>query len=474
MRGGLYSFPILTRNILHSISTTPRWLFGSAIADVSKTSSKIYLHHVVEHDDLGLVNHNIWRSWRVGHSMFPFLLLLHDFLRSTTYHPRKYFFLKAIYNIYFHPLSHIPGPRLWTASRLPFISALIRGSISHDVRKFHQKYGNVVRIAPDEVTFSSPSAWDDILNRADKKVFLKDHIWWKEVPGLPGQILSAIDPERHARMRKLIMPGFTTGALREQEPILQLYTNLLVERLTERAEEIPQGCAELDIGPWMNFTTFDIFGDLGFGESFECLEQSKYHPWVALIFNSVRATSWIAATRFYPVLEQLIQKLMPPSAKKMTHDHFRQIAEKVDRRLNWELQRPDLMSQVIKQDYEKKGMTRAELNSNFMMLTTVGSETSATTLTGAFNYLVRNPEKLEIAVGEVRDKFKGRHDMTLDALRDMPYLNATLHEALRLCPPVPWILPRRVSEGGAEVCGIWLPGNVRVSFIASSEFELIL
>lgn len=260
------------------------------------------------------------------------------------------------------------------------------------------------------------------------------------------------------------MPGFTTGALREQEPILHLYTNLLVEKLTERVEDGPEGFAELDIAPWMNFTTFDIFGDLGFGESFDCLQQSKYHPWVELIFSSVVATSWISATRFYPILEQLIQRMMPHSAKKMMYDHFAQVAEKVDRRLNWELQRPDVMSHVIKQDYEKKGMTRAELNSMFMVLTTVGSETSATTLTGAFNYLVRNPEKLAVAVGEVRDRFQSMHAITLDALKDMPYLNATLHEALRMCPPAPWILPRRVSEGGAKVCGIWLPGNVRDPF----------
>ena len=91
---------------------------------------------------------------------------------------------------------------------------------------------------------------------------------------------------------------------------------------------------------------------------------------------------------------------MPPSARKMIDDHFSQIEKKVERRLNWELQRPDIMSHVIKQDYEKRGMTRKELEANFMMLTTVGSETSATTLTGTFNYLVRNPEKLAVLVEE--------------------------------------------------------------------------
>lgn len=48
-----------------------------------------------------------------------------------------------------------------------------------------------------------------------------------------------------------------------------------------------------------------------------------------------------------------------------------------------------------------------ELNATFMLLTTAGSETTATVLTGTLYYLVNNPGKLAILVEEVRSKFSG-------------------------------------------------------------------
>ncbi|KAF3058220.1 Isotrichodermin C-15 hydroxylase [Daldinia childiae] len=368
---------------------------------------------------------------------------------------------RAICNLFFHPLSKIKGPPLWSASRLPFIYSLLRGTLIHDVENLHRKYGPVVRIAPDEVTFAQAEAYQDIFqSRPDNKPFLKDHIWWETQPGLPDTILSAINPEKHARIRRLLAPGFTPRALRDQEPILHQYVNLLVERLHERARETKE--ARIDLVPWLNFTTFDIIGDLGFGDSFNCLQHSRYHPWIALLFSTVKAATWVASARYYPLVESILLKCIPPSLMKTQTDHYQRIADKVDRRLNFEVERPDILSYVIKKR-EEEAIPIGEINSTFMILTTAGSETTATLLTGIMNYLVNYPDKLGILVDEIRHNFHRHGDITLEALRGLPYLNAVINEGFRLCPPVPWILPRRVPQGGGKVCGIWLPGGTAVS-----------
>lgn len=275
-------------------------------------------------------------------------------------------------------------------------------------------------------------------------------------------LLSAIDPQEHARIRKLLSPGFTTRALSAQEPVLYRYVNLLVERLSDLATSQAQGRegqAEFDIGPWFNFTTFDVFGDLGFGESFDCLENSRYHPWIALLFNSVKAASFVAAVRFYPLLQRILMKCIPKSLKDMQRQHFNQIVDKVHRRLNWELERPDLMSHVIRGRKGEKGLDVDVINATFMVLTTAGSETTATVLTGTMNYLVNNPDKLAVFASEVRQRFDNQEQINLDALWELSYLTACLNEGLRLCVPVPWMLPMLVPEGGATVCGTWLPGG---------------
>lgn len=342
----------------------------------------------------------------------------------------------------------------------------------HDVERLHRKYGPVLRIAPDEVTFAKAEAWTDIFQgRPGHQQFLKDPTWWSAQPGMPDSIINAIKPEPHARLRRLLAPAFTPRALRAQENILQRYTNLLIERLRERASEAGNGKgAELDIAPWFHYTTFDIFGDLGFGESFDCLQHSRYHPWIALLFNSVKAASFVAAARFYPLVEWLLMKCIPPSLEKMRNDHYQQIVDKVQRRLNWELERPDIISYVIKETGEQ-AVPFGEINSTFMVLTTAGSETTATVLVGTLNYLVNCTDKLSLLAKEVRTTFESTDKMTREALKSLPYLNAVLNEGLRLCPPIPWILPRRVPVGGDTVCGMWLPAGVSALPVPNFDYE---
>ncbi|KUI61556.1 Isotrichodermin C-15 hydroxylase [Cytospora mali] len=319
----------------------------------------------------------------------------------------------------------------------------------------HEKYGPILRIAPNEVTFAGEEAWSDIFQpRPDtQQQFLKDPTWWERQPGMPPSLLSAIDPREHARIRKFLALGLTPRALAAQEPMLNRYVNLLVERMhdivTSSDEDGLGGKAEIDMTPWFNFTTFDIFGDLGFGESFGCLENSRYHPWIALLFNSVKAASFVAAVRFYPLLKWLLMKCIPPSLKEMQRKHYNQIVDKVHRRLNWELERPDIMSHVIRGRKGDEGLEIGVINATFMVLTTAGSETTATVLSGTLNYLVNNPDKLAILTSEIRQRFKNQDEIKLDALRELEYLNVCLNEGLRLSVPIPWMLPRLVPEGGA-------------------------
>ncbi|KAI2922883.1 hypothetical protein CBS147320_6340 [Aspergillus niger] len=373
---------------------------------------------------------------------------------------------RIVYNVFFSPLSHLPGPISWSATRLPFTRALLRGTIVHDFERLHRKYGPVVRTAPDEVSFASGDAWTDIYaSRPDDRQFLKDPLWWRRQPGQPDTLLSAIHPAKHSRMRKLLAPAFTPRALRVQEAVIQRYASLLVDRIKDQVSVAGTDGAVIDMGPWFNFTTFDIFGDLGFGESFNCLQHSQYHPWIALLFGSVKAASFIAAARYYPPLETLLMKCIPRSLHEKSQRHYRQIIDKIDRRLSWELQRPDIMSHLMDENGQV-ALPRGELNSTFMILTTTGSETTATVLTGILTYLVNQPEVLGRLIGEIRGRFESSQDISLSVAADLPYLTAVIQEGLRLCPPVPWMLPRQVPPGGSTVCGTWLPGGTAVSLQA--------
>jgi hypothetical protein len=71
-----------------------------------------------------------------------------------------YAWLKVITGALFGPLSKIPGPKLWAISRLPRMYMEWKGEEAAGVDALHKKYGPVVRLAPNEVSFAGGAqAW---------------------------------------------------------------------------------------------------------------------------------------------------------------------------------------------------------------------------------------------------------------------------------------------------------------------------
>lgn len=88
-------------------------------------------------------------------------------------------FAIALQRIWFHPLSKHPGPKLWAASRMPYVVSLVRGTLNQDMLNFHEKYGSVVRLGPNELSFAVEEAWKDIyMHRPGHKETKKDPIWY--------------------------------------------------------------------------------------------------------------------------------------------------------------------------------------------------------------------------------------------------------------------------------------------------------
>ncbi|KAK4451390.1 cytochrome P450 [Podospora aff. communis PSN243] len=371
--------------------------------------------------------------------------------------------LRTIYNLTFHPLAALPGPKPWGASRLPFLWALIRGELVHELEAMHRRYGPVIRVAPDEVAYAHPDAWNDIFLAR----FAKDPTWWGPMDGAAPGILTA-DEETHGVIRRMMNPGFTTRAMGTQEQVLHTYTDLLVSRWSD-AITAGNGSAEIDVMKWFNFFTFDVFGELAFTESFDCLRKSEYHGWISLIFTQLKYSGAMSAVKFYPLLESLLKKMIPPSLQKAKQDHGQMIVDKVQRRLGRVVDKADLMSNALLEgEGTKTRLPVGMIHSTFSEFAVAASDTTAMALSAAVNLLVWNEEKMTRLVKDVRGRFKGYEEITVQGVRDMEYLNAVLHEVLRLCPPVPWNPPRVVPEGGAVVCGKVLPGGTRVSLTFTS------
>jgi cytochrome P450 len=238
----------------------------------------------------------------------------------------------------------------------------------------------------------------------------------------------------HARFRKSMDSGFTEKAVRLQEPILQKHVALFIDQL-EKLSLTEKNGAVIDIVPWFSFVGFDLVGDLGFGEPFGCLQNSELHPWISMIFASLGAATLRVSLKFYPSLSWLFGLTVPKSVVQKQTQHWQLSVEKMNRRLNQEEDRPDLVSMIKRDEDGIRGITLAELHATASVLIVAGSETTVSVLSGITNYLVKNPEKLNTLTREVRSSFGHEADMSIAALKDLPYLAAVIQEGLRLCNP---------------------------------------
>jgi len=154
-----------------------------------------------------------------------------------------------------------------------------------------------------------------------------------------------------------------------------------------------------------------------------------------MIFASLRAATYRVTLKYYPALDWLMSFAIPKSVIKQGVEHYKMSVEKIDRRLNLEKDRPDLVSMIKRDEDGVNGLRYEEMLATSSLLIIAGSETSTTVLSGIVNYITRSPDRMGLLAAEIRETFKNEDEFTLSALKDLPYLNAVLNEGLRLCNP---------------------------------------
>ncbi|KAK1597519.1 cytochrome P450 [Colletotrichum navitas] len=400
-----------------------------------------------------------------------------------------------IYNLFFHPLRRFPGPLAMRATRAAYCYRLWRGKLSFDMLELHRQYGDVVRVAPDELAFADPSAWKDIMGHRTAggvsgvktlPEFGKAASFYRPLPGFPPDIITA-DEQEHAMLRKQLGPGFSDRNLREQEPVIMKYVDLFIQKMREAAKGCqgpghgdgdeavagkngirpePKQEQPVDLTLWYNYITFDIIGDLAFSESFGCLESERLHPWVKTLFLMVRTGVALQTANHFPMLRRLITVALSTRVmRERMQNHLDMTMQKLLRRVELgEREGPqnDIIEALLKKRKEW-GLSLRQVDSNGNIIIIAGSETTATLLSGVTYLLIKHPEKMRKVVGEVRAAFEREEEINLTSVNSLTYMMACLDEAMRIYPPVPTGLPRTVPEGGATILGEFVPEKMTVS-----------
>ncbi|KAH8900750.1 putative cytochrome P450 monooxygenase [Thozetella sp. PMI_491] len=381
--------------------------------------------------------------------------------------------LYCVYNLTLHPLARFPGPLLFRATRLASALRWINGRLPLDMLKLHEQYGDIVRIAPNELAFAHEDAWREICGHRPQGSIGPEELpkwtrFYRNV-GMPPSLISE-DRDNHALLRRLMAPGFSDRAMREQEPVIGGYISLLIHQLRansvvrpidsigkegEKRPDVEIGAPKpVDMTAWFNWTTFDVIGDLAFGEPFGCLERGIYDPFVAQLTASGKLSVFIAAFKpwgldllIVPLLRYLVVRRQP--VNKAT-------TEKLQRRMALKEERADLIGGLLKKQKDWN-LDFLRIRSNAGLLVVAGAETTATLLSGVTYLLLKNPKALSKLTDEVRSTFKSEDEITLFSVSKLHYMLACLDEAMRCYPPVPIGFPRQVPKGGIMIAGEFIP-----------------
>ena len=141
--------------------------------------------------------------------------------------------------------------------------------------------------------------------------------------------------------------------------------------------------------------TFDIIGELTFGQSFDCLENGELHPWVALLPGAARTMTCLLALKHAPsfIFKIVLAAIMPFLNARNEHAEFTN--EKIKIRLSDDRVRRDFINPILKymrtrpptategkfsetftnfysRANDEKGVTYPELESSINLLVTAG------------------------------------------------------------------------------------------------------
>ncbi|RTE67812.1 hypothetical protein BHE90_017814, partial [Fusarium euwallaceae] len=269
-------------------------------------------------------------------------------------------------------------------------------------------------------------------------------------------IVFTIDPEQHRPQRRSLSHAFSAKALRESEGIIRNHVWLFVEQIGKHGSP---GSGGVDMSAVYNWLTFDIIGELTFGESFGSVADWKPDIYVSLILEFTKHFTLLQAAKRLSIPESLLSWLMPSGLQASISLHERLTKDKVAQRIAMSnsSKREDFFAYILR----RGGFNKDQLAEQAKILLLDGSETTATFLAGVTYCLLAAPAVLKKLQREVRSSFSSKDEIDGDSTKKLPYLHAVVEEGLRLFPPVPLGLPRTCP--GATVDGHYVPSGTEVS-----------
>ncbi|KAF8993925.1 cytochrome P450 [Hymenopellis radicata] len=345
------------------------------------------------------------------------------------------------------PFRDIPGPLLARCTPLWLAYQARMGRRYLAVHELHQKYGTFVRISPNHISVAHRDAIPVIYGQGTR-AFSKSTAFYAAFVGEDSE------PSK----RRMVSGTFSAKALGQFTDYMHVVMGTFVGKVDEMCETGEWADALL----WFNYLAFDVLSDLAFGEAIGMVRR------VVMLFllkrhdGSVRHEHAIA----------LVDEREHLARYWVLHPWFKLITkfipDPVTQRLKCGTDRNDILSKLIKARAEDPEHLTAKqitaLTAEAVTLLIAGSDTTSNSMTAILHLVVTHPRVHRKILDVLEEAFDGDSaEMSYEHVKDIPYLDATIDEGLRIFATTAIGLHRSVPAGGAHCCGRFFPEGTEMS-----------
>ncbi|KAK0260568.1 hypothetical protein LTR01_002444 [Friedmanniomyces endolithicus] len=410
-------------------------------------------------------------------------------------------------NKFHNGLSKFPGhPLAAYTNWWRFFDALGRKAEKTHVA-LHRKYGDIIRLGPNVLSFADPRAIKIIygLNKGMVKsdfypvqqaVVSISHTGTREVlipvradsTQAKGQRLQSLfstkDEDYHAKYRRCVNNAFAMSSLVGYEPLVDSTTDAFMEQTDKKYCATGKSC---NFSQWLQFFAFDVIGELTWSKRLGFVERDEDVEGIVKFIGDF--LSYAGPIGQQPFLDLLLEK--NPIKLAMQRWGISKTVFPVTRFANDQAASRAAEMEKIKQEGsldEGSGrgvdllmkftqaqhdhpdfMTDRQVLSSCTSMIFAGSETTAISLSSIFYHLVKHPrvysklmEELDEAArnGTIAERDYGK--VSWAESQKLPFLDAVIQESFRIHPAAGLILERVVPPQGIEILGEHIHGGTIV------------
>lgn len=211
-----------------------------------------------------------------------------------------------------HRLNHIPGPRGWGWTILPWLRLHTRTDLLDQFNNLTQKYGPLVRVSPTTLICSDP----DVMRRlsAPRSAYVRAD-WYYAMRLDPGEdhIFSTLDESRHEGLRRKMAAGYSGKANVSLEKDVDECLLELVDLIRRKYISVGGDIKHMDLARKVAFFTSDVMSKVAFDGQFNDLRDDNdnfgYIEELEALFPNVTWTATVPGFLKFMTKLGLLQKM---------------------------------------------------------------------------------------------------------------------------------------------------------------------